>query len=131
MFDTVSSTGGTFFKPHEEPAGIIYALEVTQFEPDRPGKFGPKDAVHFKAYRFKDGKGKPEVGDVIANQTVLTSSLRDKVGSSVLVKLVQGEARGGNNAPWLWENVDPADYPEVVAYFKEREAAKSQAPSFD
>lgn len=130
MFDTVSSVGGTFLKPAEEAPGLIYALEVTQHEIDRPGKFGPKDAIHAKAYRFKDGKGEPEVGDIIANQTVLVSSLRDKVGSSVLVKLVQGVGKNGNNPPWLWENVNPADYPEIVAYFEAREAEKAEAPSF-
>ena len=130
MFDTVSSTGGTYFKPQDIPANVIFALEVTQFEVDRPSNYGPKDAIHFKAYQFADGKGEPKIEDFIAKQTVLVSSLRDKVGSTVLVKLTQGVGKNGNNPPWLWENVNPADYPEIVAYFEAREAQKDQAPGF-
>lgn len=133
QFAPVSGGSGfshDFFRPANEASGIVYALEVEGYEMDRPTPYGPKNTATAKAYRFTDGKGQPQIGGISCDQAALSRALRDKVGQTVLVTLGKGEAKAGQSAPWIWENVNPADYPEIVAFFEAREAEKDDAPSF-
>ena len=49
--------------------------------------------------------------------TVLVPALLDADSAIIVGKLVQGKAKGGHNAPWLWEDGSADDFAVAGAWF--------------
>lgn len=125
------NSGAPFFKPAEHEDDVAILVEVNKFERDRPGKFGPKDAIHATIHTFATDAdveaGKAEVGDFIINNAALVSDLSDLVGEATIVKLGTAYFKNAGKDGPVWRDVDSGTKAKVVKYANEYEAALEAA----
>lgn len=135
MFQKQAPAGEkTFFKPKDAPEGAVYALFPKHFEAEKPTPYGPKDTAVAEAFVFANGKGEPEHHPLWQTEaTVLARSIGralDAGGAPLLVTIGKGVAKPGKQAPWVFNDADPSEYPDVVAFFEKREKELDDAPDF-
>ncbi len=97
--DPASGSGDKL--PLHELNGDLLLFTVHELVPEIPTKFGISDAIRADvAVLDGDSKG-ATYNDTLIFPRVLRSQLRDSVGEMVLGRLGQGEAKGGQDPPWL------------------------------
>lgn len=97
--DPASGSGDKL--PLNDLNGNLLLFTVHELVHDIPTKFGISDAVRADV-AVLDGTTKGETyNDTLIFPRVLRSQLRDSVGEMVLGRLGQGEAKGGQDPPWL------------------------------
>lgn len=118
--------------------GSLLIIDVEGVEHDIPTVHGNAENVVKATVTVVDGA---KAGEVYPNTLifplVLVSSLSPRVGSKVLARLTQGEAKPGKSAPWVLN--DPTEE-DVAAGIKAMQAstapsggtapAPSEAPSY-
>jgi len=139
QFANVPTGGGTFFKPAEHADAKALLVEVSRFEHQRPGNYGPKDTAVANVTAFKteaDFTGSPDVAEgAFIQNTILARDLEGLVGKATVVKLEQVPSKkAGNNPAWVWRAVEADVMQKVGAYVEKSEAdlaaAMDEAPSF-
>ncbi len=97
--DPASGSGDKL--PLHDINGSLLLFTVHELVHEIPTKFGVSDAVRADV-AVLDGTSKGETyNDTLIFPRVLRSQLRDSVGEMVLGRLGQGEAKGGQDPPWL------------------------------
>lgn len=141
LVDIPESGGGWFKAEDSMTAWPAFLLEVTDFEVQRPGQFGPKDSALVDMTQFRTqaelDEGTPNVIEgTRVEQTKLAEALgRVGKGGASVVQLVKVPSKqAGRNPAWVWRKA-PADViDKVVAYAEARDAALNaaiaNAPSF-
>jgi hypothetical protein len=142
LFDTPTQGGG-WFKPTEElKSYAAFLIETEDWEPQRPGAFGPKDSALVNLTIFATQAaleaGEPteiKLGTRI-EYTALTAALKGMKGKPVVKSLDQAPpSKPGQKPAWVWRDVTPGVKKLVAAYGAKREAAieaaLADAPSFD
>jgi len=138
----IPAGGGGFFKPSDHLADVAILVEVTRFQPQRPGSsFGPKDAVHANLTIFKDTAaldgGTPEVRlGAIIDATCLVRDLETLVGKATIAKVAMAPpTKAGHKPAAVFREVEASVQEKVVAYATARDealaAAIADAPSFE
>lgn len=104
--------------------GRLLLVVVHSHEHGVKTSFGEKDPIR-AAVTVLDG---PEEGetfkDTLIFPSVLIGQLRSRVGQKVLGRLGQGQAKSGQNAPWLLNEATDADVEVGKAW-----VAKNSAPA--
>jgi len=139
----IPNEGGGWFKPDDAQKNYAaFLIEVKDWEPQRPGNFGPKDSALVDITAFATE------GDVISGTpseirqgtrveyTVLTAQLKSLVGKATVQTLVQKPpTKPGQKPAWAWSPASGAVRAKVGEYLAAREAAiealVADAPSFD
>lgn len=91
--------------------GELLLVTPTAIRRDMKTSQGVSDAVVADIVVLNEDKPKKSVvhKDALIFQSVLVGTLREKIGvGRVAAKLVKGEARNGNSAPYLFEKSDEA-----------------------
>lgn len=140
---SIPASGGGWFKPDDSMADYpAFLLEVKDFEPQRPGQYGPKDSALVDMTQFRTDAeldaGTPDVIEGIrVEQTKLAEALGrvGKGGASIVVLVKVPSKQAGRNPAWVWREA-PADVQaKVIEYADARDAAIdaaiANAPSFD
>ncbi|MGH3499743.1 MAG: hypothetical protein ACRDQA_02400 [Nocardioidaceae bacterium] len=79
----------------------LTVVEPLEFEPGLETAYGTRDAVRANVFFIK-GKGKAEeFEDTLIFGKVLIGQVRRKIGAIVVGRLTKGEAKKGQNAPWV------------------------------
>ena len=97
--------------------GSLVVIEVQGFEAEQPTPFGFKPAIEAVVHDI-DGQR------TYRNQTLINAaivaSLKSRVDSMVLARVVKGKAKPGQQAPWLLEDAstDPVAVQEAQAYLQ-------------
>jgi len=139
QFADIATGAGSFFKTADNLDAVAILVDVKRLEPQRPGKFGPKDAIHGDIHIFKDAAsldaGTPEVlQGAIINQAPLVRDLADIVGQATVVKLEMTHFKNVGKDVAVFRTVDPLTKGKVVEYAKalqEKVAAEmDDAPDF-
>lgn len=137
-FEDITGGAGSFFKPKEHKEAVAILAEVKKFEPQKPGKFGPKDTVTADLHIFATAgdlkKGEANViQSALINNGLLARDLGPLVNKATIVKLDTVELKTGNDG-WVWRKVDDATKAAVVEYAKaytaKVQAAMDEAPDF-
>lgn len=139
-FEDIATGAGAFFKPGDHLDAPAILIEVKRFEPNRPGKFGPKDAVHADIHVFADaaaleaGAATVSQGGII-NSNALTRDLAGLVGKATIVRLEEVFFKNANRDVPVFRQVDAATKAKVIEYAKAYteavNAAAEDAPDFD
>jgi len=132
--------GGGFFQAKDHLTDVAILVEVTRFQSQRPGNFGPKDAVHANLTIFKDAAaldgGTPEVKPgVIIDATCLVRDLETLVDKATIVKLeMVPSTKAGYKPAAVFREPEASVQEKVVAYATARDealaAAIADAPDF-
>jgi len=97
--------------------GSLVVIEVQGFEAEQPTPFGFKPAIEAVVHDI-DGQ------QTYRNQSLINSaivtSLKSRVDSMVLARVVKGRAKPGQQAPWLLEDAstDPLAVEQAQAYLQ-------------
>lgn len=100
-----------------EYKGKLLVVEPLEVEKDVKTIHGETDAVRANVYVVL-GKDKHEAfEDTLVFPRVLQSQIRRKIGSVVVGRLDQGEAKRGQNAPWVLAEASPADLKKAADFW--------------
>lgn len=122
---------GGFFKS-EEWGQAALLLEPTNFEPQRPTNYGPKDTVTANIVAFDEGGNVvKEVTGILIQQVALVSTLKQALGGATVAKLTQGKAKQGQRPPWIFVVPETDLKAKVAAFYNEREAQKQAVLASD
>jgi len=139
QFADIATGAGSFFKPQDNMDAVAILIDVKRLEPQRPGKFGPKDAIHADIHIFKDAAaleaGTPDVlQGAIINQNALVRDLSNIVGQATVVKLEMAYFKNIGKDVAVFRQTDPGTKQKVIAYavaLQEAVAAEmDDAPDF-
>jgi hypothetical protein len=97
MFTSPGATGGTDIKP-ADLEGHLLVVEPLEYVESIPTSMGEKDAVRVTIHDISDNE---TYEDVLWFPKVLVGSLKGRVGQKVLAVLGKGNAKPGQNAPWI------------------------------
>lgn len=130
LYDTPTQGGG-WFKPTEElKEAAAFLIETKDWEPQRPGAFGPKDSalVDMTVFTTQEALDAGEPTEVHLGMrveyTALTATLKGMVGKPVVKILDQAPpSKPGQRPAWIWKDVTPATKKKVALYGAAREAA--------
>jgi hypothetical protein len=97
MFTSPGASGGTDIKP-ADLEGHLLVVEPLEYVESIPTSMGEKDAVRVTIHDISDNE---TYEDVLWFPKVLVGSLKGRVGQKVLAVLGKGNAKPGQNAPWI------------------------------
>lgn len=124
-FAAPASAAGFVWSDHK---GALLIIEPTAVEAGIPTSFGEKEAVRADI-RVVDG---PDAGEVYTDTLIfpraLIGQLKSNVGRKVLGRVSQGQAKPGQQAPWLLSDPTPADVAAAKAALAGK-AAPAAAPA--
>lgn len=134
-------TMGGFFKPEDAQNYAAMLVEPTSLERQRPGSFGPKDAIHADVTVFAT-QADLEAGvpsgvnpGMIIQGIALVRDLESVIGSGVVVECNQAKThKPGQKPAWIWSSISPLASLQVADYAAKRDeataAALADAPSW-
>lgn len=100
------SGGGINF---EDFTGKLFVVEPLEVEKDIKTIHGVSDAVRANVYVLLGPDKVEEFEDTLIFPKVLQGQTRRKIGSYVVGRLGQGEAKRGQNPPWVFEAPSDGD----------------------
>lgn len=84
--------------------------------------FGESEAVRADAWVLTGPDTAEEFTDTLVFPKVLAGQLRGQIGSKVVGRLGQGNAKPGQSAPWILEPATPDDLAKASAYIARQTA---------
>lgn len=126
MFSTPSAPGdGISYDGHK---GALLLVEVLGIEDGIKTSFGEKTAVRANV-DVLDGPGSGDsYPDTLIFPTLLVSQTKGQIGSKILGRLSQGNAKPGQKPPWLLEEASAADVALAEEWVRKNQPA-TQAPA--
>lgn len=108
--------------------GHLLIIDVAAYEPSIQTSLGDKDAVSATIHDVDTGETAEEA---LIFPKVLVSSLKGRVGQTVLATLTQGTAKPGQSAPWTLTDAtgDPAQVARATAFLDAYKAGQYAAPA--
>lgn len=110
--------------------GKLLVIEPLDLEKDIKTVHGTSDAVRANVYALLGPTESADYEDTLVFPRVLQGQLRRKIGSLVVGRLTQGEARKGQDPPWVLAEADEKDL-KKASDFVARKYTKSAGPSDD
>lgn len=125
MFTAPAQASG--FTPADH-LGHLLIIEVAGYEPSIQTSLGDKDAVSATIHDVDTGETSE---DALIFPKVLVSSLKARIGQTVLATLTQGQAKPGQSAPWTLTDAtgDPAAVARATAFLDAHKAGQYAAPA--
>lgn len=95
----------------EDFLGKLLVIEPLEFEKDVKTQFGLADAVRCNAYvvRSADGSKYEAFEDTLIFARAMVRVLRRDIGKIVVGRLAQGDAKKGQDPPWLLDSPSERD----------------------
>lgn len=115
-----SGAGITF----EDFLGKLFVVEPLEVEKGVKTIHGESDAVRANVYVLLGPDKVEEFEDTLIFPKVLQSQTRRKIGSYVVGRLGQGEAKRGQNAPWVFEAPSDGDLSKASKFLLSQGAAE-------
>lgn len=124
MFTSPSQAAG--FTPADH-LGHLLIIQVTEYVPTVQTSLGEKDAISATIHDVDTGD---TFEDALIFPKVLVSSLRNRVGQTVLATLTQGQAKPGQSAPWTLTDAtgDPAAVAKATKFMEAYQSGQYAAP---
>lgn len=128
-------TTNPFAAPAAPSSGIKWAdylnrllvIEPLAFETGISTNFGDADAVRANVHVID---GTPEdFEDTLIFPKVLASQLKPRIGTKVIGRLSQGQAKPGQSAPWQLADASPEDIQAGVQWLSTRNSNQFAAPA--
>lgn len=108
--------------------GKLFVIEPLGFETDIHTANGDRDAVRANVFVLLGPDKTDEFIETLIFPLVLIGQLRREVGSVVVGRLTQGDAKKGQNPPWKLADPTPKDMEKAAKFWTARSIA---APSSD
>lgn len=109
---------------YEDFLGKLFVVEPIEVEKDVKTVHGVTDAVRANVYILMGPNKTEEFEDTLIFPKVLQSQTRRKIGSYVVGRLGQGEAKRGQNAPWVFEAPSDGDLDKASKFLLSQGAAE-------
>ncbi len=108
--------------------GHLLIVEVGGYEPSIQTSLGDKDAVSATIHDVDTGT---TAEDALIFPKVLVSSLKSRIGQTVLATLTQGQAKPGQSAPWTLTDAtgDAAAVARATAFLDAYKSGQYAAPA--
>jgi hypothetical protein len=129
--EIVSAVEGGQGVTWEDYKGKLFVVEPLEVEEDIQTVHGITDAVRGNVFVVlaKDGSKFEEFEDTLIFPKVLQSQVRRKIGSLVVGRLTQGEAKRGQNPPWKLAEATEGDLSAAKAFLAGRMTTSAAKPS--
>lgn len=109
---------------YEDFIGKLFVVEPLEVEKGVKTIHGESDAVRSNVYVLLGPDKTEEFEDTLIFPKVLQSQTRRKIGSYVVGRLGQGEAKRGQNAPWVFEAPSDGDLSKASKFLLSQGAAE-------
>lgn len=126
MSNPFSNPGKTSGVPWADLNGKLLLIEPKAVKYDIPTMFGDKEAVEADISVVETGD---VYQDALIFPGVLIRQTKGLIGERVLGRLSQGEAKRGQEPPWLLHDATEADQELGVEYLNTRNATKLTQPA--
>ena len=100
--------------------GKLFVVEPLEVEKGVKTIHGETDAVRANVYVLLGKDKTEEFEDTLIFPRVLQSQVRRQIGSLVVGRLDQGEAKRGQNPPWVFTEASPADLKKAGEFWSKR-----------
>ena len=107
--------------------GRLLVIEPTAVETGVQTVLGEKDAVRATIHVI-DAQPPYSIEDSLIFPRVLQGQLRSRLGQMVLGRLTQGQAKQGQNPPWMIADATPADQQAGQVWLMARQSATLARP---
>jgi hypothetical protein len=126
--DEFSAPAASTGLDYDAMKGHLLVVEPLLYEPEIKTTLGTKDAIRANVVDVTTESAYP---DVLIFPRVLVNSLRGRMGAKVLGVLSQGEAKPGQNPPWLIADAtgDPKSREAASAVLKRLSSGQFSAPA--
>lgn len=128
----VSATPGSLIE-WKDLLGKLLVIEPLDVEKDIKTVHGTSDAVRANVYALTGPDTSDDYEDTLVFPRVLQGQLRRKVGNLVVGRLTQGEAKRGQDAPWVLAEANEKDLAKAQNFVAKHfvESAGPGAPEDD
>lgn len=109
--------GGISF---EDYLGKLFVVEPLEVEKGVKTDYGEKDAIRANVYVLLGKDKADEYEDTLVFPLVLQSQLRRQIGSVVVGRLEQGEAKKGQKPPWKFAEATPGDLKKAGDFWSKK-----------
>ena len=123
----VSAAPGATGIPWEDFKGKLFVVEPLDFEKAVKTQYGESDAVRANVYVLLGKDKQEEFEDTLIFPRVLQSQTRRQIGSYVVGRLEQGEAKKGQNPPWVFAEATEADLKKAGDFLSRRSLVSAGA----
>lgn len=114
-----------------EFSGKLFVVEPLEVEKNVKTIHGETDAVRANVFVLT-GKGKhEEFEDTLIFPRVLQSQTRRQIGDIVVGRLEQGEAKRGQNAPWVFAEATPGDLKKAGEFWASHSLSSASGDDYD
>jgi hypothetical protein len=111
--------------------GKLLVIEPLDVEKDIKTIHGVSDAVRANVYALLGPNESADHEDTLVFPRVLQGQLRRKVGNLVVGRLTQGEARKGQDPPWVLGEPTEKDLAKANEFVARKFTTAASAPSDD
>lgn len=103
--------------------GALLLFDVTGYEPEIHTAFGESSAVRADLSVIDGPQSGEEYKETLVFPKGLQGQLRPRIGSKVLGRLGQGQAKSGQSAPWLLQEATETDKKTAREYLAKSASA--------
>jgi hypothetical protein len=114
---------------YAEHQGSLLLVVPTEHVQSIQTVHGMTDAVRANVIVLDGPQAGRELQDTLIFPRVLKSSLKGKIGQIVVGRLGQGQAKVGQNAPWIFITPSDAELAHAQQYVAQRAASQVSAPA--
>lgn len=112
-FATPATASGIKWEDHK---GRLLIVEPLRVQEGIDTNYGKSDAVAANVHSLTGPTEAEVFEDCLIFPKVLQGQLRPRIGQKVLGRLVQGQAKPGQSAPWMLQEATEDDNAKGVAY---------------
>ena len=110
---------------YEDFLGKLFVIEPLDIEKDVKTTYGESDAVRANVWVLLGKDKQEEFEDALIFPRVLQSQTRRKIGQIVVGRLTLGDAKKGQNAPWLLAAATDADLKKAADFLASRSVSSA------
>lgn len=115
--------------PWNEVSGCLLLIDVKSVETGISTSFGEKDAVRADVAVLDGPQGGTEYPDCLVFPLVLKSQLTPRIGTKVLGRVGQGNAKPGQKPPWMLTEASPQDQQLAERWLAHKQQPQQPAPT--
>lgn len=123
----VSAAPGSAGIDWEDFKGKLFVVEPLDLEKAVKTQYGESDAVRANVYVLLGKDKTEEFEDTLIFPRVLQSQTRRQIGSIVVGRLEQGEAKKGQNPPWVFAEANASDLKKAADFWSKKSIGSAGA----
>lgn len=129
MFDAPTNGAGSSVRP-SDLEGHVLVIEPLEYVTSVSTSFGDKDAIRVNVHDISE---KQSHEDVLFFSAALVGTFKRDIGKKLLGKMGKGDAKSGQQAPWILVDLTSNDkaVTAATAYMNARTKASLSSPSAD